>query len=128
MTGREFEEFVEGLFRDLGYETELTQESRDGGVDVIARRDDVVGVTTTLYIQCKNHASPIGVEVVRAIAGVVPVEDPGGRAAVICPTGFSTDAMRFAEHRGVQLFDSARLAELLARAADTETGEQRQSG
>jgi len=117
MTGREFEVFVDELFRDLGYETELTQESRDGGVDVVARRDDVVGVTTTLYIQCKNHASPIGVEVVRAIAGVVPVEDPGGRAAVICPTGFSTDAMRFAEDRGIQLLDGNRLAELLARAS-----------
>jgi len=116
MTGRQFEEFVERLFRDLGYETELTQASRDGGVDVIARRDDVVGVTTTLYIQCKNHAAPIGVEVVRAIAGVVPVDDPGGRPAVICPSGFSTEATRFAKHRGVQLFDSARLSELLERA------------
>jgi SNF2 family DNA or RNA helicase len=116
MTGREFEEFVDGLFRDLGYDTELTQVSRGGGVDVIARRDDVVGVTTTLYIQCKNHAAPIGVEVVRAIAGVVPVDDPGGRPAVICPAGFSTEAKRFAEQRGVQLFDGGRLAELLARA------------
>jgi HJR/Mrr/RecB family endonuclease len=117
MTGRQFEEFVESLFRDLGYETELTQASRDGGVDVIARRDDVVGVTTTLYIQCKNHAVPIGVEVVRAIAGVVPSGDPGGRPAVICPSGFSADATRFAEHRGVQLFDSGRLAELLTRTS-----------
>ena len=122
MTGREFEEFVERLFRDLGYDTELTQESRDGGVDVIARRDDIVGVTTTLYIQCKNHAAPIGVEVVRAIAGVVPVDDPGGRPAVICPSGFSADATRFAEHRGVQLFDSGRLAELLARTSAARPG------
>jgi len=117
MTGRQFEEFVERLFRDLGYDTELTQESRDGGVDVIARRDDIVGVTTTLYIRCKNHAAPIGVDVVRSIAGVVPVDDPGGRPAVICPTGFSADATRFAEHRGVQLFDGGRLAELLARTS-----------
>jgi restriction system protein len=124
MTGREFEEFVEKLFRDLGYETELTRGSRDGGVSVTARRDDVVGVTTTLYIQCKNHASPISVEVVRAIAGVVPVEDVGGRAALICPNGFSTEATRFAEHRGVQLIDSDRLAELLARASATDTDPQ----
>jgi HJR/Mrr/RecB family endonuclease len=127
MTGREFEVFVEELFRDLGYQTELTRESRDGGVDVIARREDVVGVTTTLYIQCKNYVSPVGVETVRAITGVVPVEDAGGRAAVICPTGFSTEAMRFAEHRGVQLIDSARLAELLARAAESDDDAQRPS-
>jgi len=124
MTGREFEEFVEQLFRSLGYDTELTQASRDGGVDVIAHLDDVVGVTTTLYIQCKNHASPIGVEAVRAIAGVVPIEDPGGRPAVICPSGFSTEAIRFAEHRGVQLFDADRLAELLARTPTADSSEQ----
>lgn len=112
------------LFRDLGYDTELTQASRDRGIDVIAHLDDVVGVTTTLYIQCKNHASPIGVEVVRAIAGVVPVEDPGGRPAVICPSGFSTEALRFAEHRGVQLFDADRLAELLTRTATAGPSEQ----
>lgn len=123
MTGRAFEEFVEVLFRDLGYATELTQESRDGGVDVIARQDDVVGVTTTLYIQCKNHAAPIGVDVVRAIAGAVPVDDPGGRPAVICPAGFSTDAIRFAEQRGVQLFDGARLAGLLSRASADSAGQ-----
>jgi len=115
MTGREFEVFVDGLFRDLGYQTELTRESRDGGVDVIARREDVVGVTSTLYIQCKNHASPVGVETVRAIVGIVPVDDAGGRAAVVCPTGFSAEAIRFARDRGVQLIDSARLSELLAR-------------
>jgi SNF2 family DNA or RNA helicase len=117
MTGRGFEAFVERLFRSLGYDTELTQASRDGGVDVIARRDDVVGVTTTLYIRCRNHAEAAGVEVVRALAGAVPVDGLGGRAAVICPAGFSTDAARFAEQRGVQLFDGARLAELLARAS-----------
>jgi len=117
MTGREFEEFVDRLFRDLGYETELTREVRDGGIDVIARRDDVVGVTTTLYIQCKNHTAPVGVDVVRAIAGVVPVDDAGGRPMVVCPSGFSPDAMAFAEKRDVQLVDSARLAELLERAA-----------
>jgi SNF2 family DNA or RNA helicase len=117
MSGREFEEFVNELFRDLGYETELTQAARDGGVDVIARRDDVVGVTTTLYIQCKNHATPIGVEVVRAIAGVVPIDDAGAHAMVICPAGFSADAISFAEKRNVQLVDSDRLAELLAGAA-----------
>ena len=116
MTGREFEEFVEQLFRALGYETELTQESRDGGVDVIARQEDIVGVTTTLYIQCKNHAAPVGVEVVRAAAGILPLDGPGGRAVVVSPAGFSAEATRFARHRQVQLIDCERLEELRQRA------------
>ncbi len=123
MSARQFEGFVQRLFRDLGYKTELTQGSRDGGVDVIARREDVVGVATTLYIRCENHPAPLGVEVVRAIAGVVPVDDPGGRLALICPAGFSADATRLAEHRGVQLVDSGRLAELLGRTSGARPDE-----
>jgi len=117
MSRRELTAFVEGLFRDLGYETEQTREPRDDAVDVIARRDDVVGVTTTLYIQCRNQADPIGVDEVEAIAGVVPADDAGGRPALICPAGFSADAARSAAQRGVQLFDSRRLAELPARTS-----------
>ncbi len=115
MSGRELTTFAEALFRDLGYETELTPASRHGEVDLIARREDVVGVTSTLYIQCRDQSAPVGVEVVRAIAGVVPVDDPGGRPAVICPAGFSAEATQLAGQRGVQLFDSGRLAELPAR-------------
>ena len=117
MTGRELNGFVEGLFRDLGYETELTREPRNDGVHLIARRDDVVGVTTTLYIQCSNQAAPLGADAVRALAGVVPADDPGGLPALICPAGFSADATRCAEQRGVQLLDRQRLAELLARTS-----------
>ena len=113
MTGREFEQFVATLFRDLGYDVELTRESRDGGIDVIARREDVVGVLTSLYIQCKNHAVPVGVDVVRATAGVVPVGESGGQAMVVCPSGFSADATEFARQRGIQLLDSARIRDLL---------------
>jgi hypothetical protein len=54
---------------------------------------------------------------VRAIAGVVPIDDAGAHAMVICPAGFSADAISFAEKRNVQLVDSDRLAELLAGAA-----------
>ncbi len=133
MSGRELAELVERLFRNLGYETERGTESlreaRDDGVaagaagaggrgvDIIARRDDVVGVTTTLHIQCANHAAPLGADVVRAIAGVVPAGDPGGRSMVVCPAGFSAAAASCAEQRDVQLVDGARLAELLARTA-----------
>lgn len=104
------------LFRDLGYETELARQSRDGDVDVIARREDVVGVATALYIQCKNDVAPVGVETVRAIVGVVPVDDPGGRPMVICPSGFSAEASAYAGVRDVQLVDGDRLVELLKRA------------
>ncbi|MDP2183403.1 MAG: SNF2-related protein [Actinomycetota bacterium] len=117
MTGREFEEWTEDLFRKLGFSVELTPASRDGGVDLVARSRDVVGVETTLYVQCKNHVSPIGVEPMRALVGCLPSGDPGSRAVMICPSGFTADASAFGTRRGVQLIDAMGLATLQKRAS-----------
>lgn len=116
MTGREFEEWAEQLFRRLGFLVELTPASRDGGVDLIARQRDVVGVETVLYIQCKNYASPVGVEPVRALVGCLPPSEPGARAAMVCPGGFTAEAMKYGSQRGVQMVDHEGLAVLVRRA------------
>jgi hypothetical protein len=68
-----------------------------------------------LHIRCVSSAAPLEAVVIREIAGAVPADDPGLRPAVVCPAGFSADAVRFAAHHGVQLFDGDRLAELLVR-------------
>jgi hypothetical protein len=94
---------------------ELTPPSRDGGVDLVARREDVIGVETALYIQCKNYSSPLGVEPVRALVGCLPPDEPGARAAMICPSGFTSEAMRFGKLRGVQMIDMGGLRELVRR-------------
>ncbi len=124
LTGREFEEHVAQVFRRLGFSVQLTQASRDRGVDVIARRTDVVGIETTLFVQCKNHAAPVGVETVRALIGAVPAGDPGARAVLVCPAGFSADATALAVERGVQLVDEKALRSL----ADRGAGESRDVG
>ena len=62
MSGVEFEEHVKRLLERRGWRVETTPLTRDGGIDLIARRDDDVGVEVTLYVQCKNHSSPVGVE------------------------------------------------------------------
>lgn len=126
MTGREFEVWTEHLFRSLGFTVELTPPSRDGGVDLIARRQDVVGVETVLYVQCKNYASPLGVEPVRALVGCLPPSEPGVRAAMVCPGGFTAEALKFGSLRGVQMVDMAGLRVLVerARSASSVVGAQ----
>ncbi|MDZ4654805.1 MAG: SNF2-related protein [Coriobacteriia bacterium] len=124
MTGREFEEWTEALFRDLGFAVELTPPSRDGGVDLVCRSRDVVGVETVLYVQCKNHSAPVGVEPVRALVGCLPDGEPGARAVMVCPSGFSVDATKFGQLKGVQLIDTAGLAALVARAGRRNEGER----
>ncbi|MCL5941974.1 MAG: restriction endonuclease [Actinobacteria bacterium] len=114
-TGREFEEYVAALLRGLGYAVEVTPYTRDGGVDLVARQTDEIGLEKVLYVQCKNHSTAVGVEVVRSLLGILPPEDTGARAVLVCPAGFSAEARRFAKGRGVRLIDESSLRELARR-------------
>jgi superfamily II DNA or RNA helicase len=110
--GVEFEGHVKRLLEQKKWQVETTPLTRDGGIDLIARRNDDIGVEITLYIQCKNHASPVGVDVIRELNGVMPKGAAGARGIVICPSGFTTDAMSFAKDRGIALWDRHHLFEL----------------
>ena len=113
MSGMEFEEHLKQLLEQKKWRVETTPVTRDGGVDLIARRDDDIGVEITLYIQCKNHASPVGVDVVRALNGVLPKNAAGIRGVAVCPSGFTAEAITFAKDRGITLWDRHHLFELL---------------
>ena len=89
MTGEEFERYLGDLLRRLGWSVELTQRSRDGGIDLKAAKSDRVGIETRLYIQCKNQQAPVSVEIVRELNGVL---DPTVQGVVAAPSGFTADA------------------------------------
>lgn len=109
MTGLEFENYVQRLLEGKKWKVERTPLTRDGGIDLIAKRCDDIGVELTIYIQCKNHAVPVGVEVIRALNGVLPKNVAGIRGIAVCPSGFTTDAIIFAKDRGIDLWDRHQL-------------------
>ena len=109
MTGLEFENYVQRLLEGKKWRVERTPLTRDGGIDLIAKRCDDIGVELTLYIQCKNHVVPVGVEVIRALNGVLPKNVAGIRGIAVCPSGFTTDAIIFAKDRGIDLWDRHQL-------------------
>ncbi|MBM4274347.1 MAG: hypothetical protein FJ134_07805 [Deltaproteobacteria bacterium] len=113
MSGIEFEEYVKKLLESKGWEVEATPPTRDGGVDLIARRHDEMDLESVLYVQCKNHAYPVGVDVVRELNGVLPRQLPGTRGVLVCPSGFTADAIAFGRDRGIVLWDRHYLFELL---------------
>jgi len=113
MTGVEFEEHVKHLLQQRKWNVESTPLTRDGGVDLIARRNDDIGVEIILYIQCKNHISPVGVDVIRELNGVLPKGATSTRGVVVCPSGFTADAISFAKDRSISLWDRHHLFELI---------------
>ena len=109
MSGVEFERYVKRLLERKGWRVETTPLTRDRGIDLIARRADEVGVEMTLYVQCKNHAVPVGVEVVRELNGALPQPLSGAQGVLVCPSGFTAAALAFAKERGLTLWDRHHL-------------------
>lgn len=54
LTPREFEEVVAEIFSANGYEVTLTQETRDGGKDIIVKQM-VMGSPFVMFIECKQY-------------------------------------------------------------------------
>lgn len=105
MTGIEFEHHVKEILERLRWQVEVTRPTRDGGVDLVARSADSLGLETIVYVQCKNLPMPAGVDVVRQLNGVLATKEPGARGMVVCPGGFTPEARRFAQGGRIELWD-----------------------
>jgi restriction system protein len=94
---RQLEEVVADLYEKQGFEVELTQETRDEGVDLYVVRRTPFGRLLTV-VDTKRHRvdRPVGVGIVRTLYGVV--EAKRASAGVVATTSFFTaDARRFQE-------------------------------
>jgi HJR/Mrr/RecB family endonuclease len=111
LKGVKLEVAISKLMTDLGYLTNLTKGSGDGGIDVVARKDE-----KTLFIQCKGWAKPVGSPVVRDMAGVASAHN--GIGIVVSPNGFSKEAILFGKKSGVELWDSNKLSKMSPNMAN----------
>ncbi len=120
-TGLDFEERCARVLEARGWRVQRTPRSHDGGVDLIASRVDEVGLERTVYVQCKDHARPAGVEVVRELIGILPVTQPA-QAVLATRSGVTAEARLLADRRGVKIWDEEALMALesAARSAGTE--------
>lgn len=89
---REFEYIIEQLYSEMGYATSLTPATRDGGKDVIAVRE-TSAQRETVAVECKLYNNLIGVELVRAMRGVIAY---GGynKGVIFTTKDFSPDAKK----------------------------------
>jgi restriction endonuclease Mrr len=95
MNPRKFEELVAELFKDKGYEVELTPRTRDGGLDIRACMRSDVGTCLTL-IECKRYGQKklVSVDIVRGLYGVT--ESSRATMGIIATTShFTSDAKSF---------------------------------
>lgn len=94
---RQFEELLAALYEREGFDVELTQETRDGGVDLYLVRHESFGRVLTLVDAKRYRADrPVGVGAVRKLFG--SVETKNASMGIIATTSFfSRPAQRLQE-------------------------------
>jgi restriction endonuclease Mrr len=93
---RKFEEVVAEIFSGFGYEVELTQQTRDGGKDIVAIKRCEVNLR--FLVECRRPApgNPVSVSAVRELLGVKS-DDGASKAILATTTYFTPDAKMFFE-------------------------------
>lgn len=73
----QFEKFVAHLLECMGYHTRITQKSGDGGVDIIAHKDELGFEEPVIKVQCKQPLSNAGQPEVAQLYGHVAAREYG---------------------------------------------------
>jgi len=110
-TGLELEQRCEALLKSHDYIVETTPRSNDGGIDLIAKRVDHLGIEQELLVQCKDYARPVGVEVVRELIGIKP-SDRQVTLVLVAPAGTTAAGRKAAERGNVTIWDEGELSKL----------------
>jgi restriction endonuclease Mrr len=100
---RKFEELVASILKDMGFDVELTQATRDGGRDIIAHVRNAVCSYLT-HIECKRYApdNKVGVGIIREVIGVHNIRR-ATKSVIVTTSFFSSDAIKEAQMMENQL-------------------------
>lgn len=117
LKGHPFAEFVAHLLNTMGYRTRVSPEGTDGGVDVIAHKDELAFEPPIIKVQVKSaEASSIGDPIVAALYGKV---DPTEFGLVVTLGTYSNQAKQFARGKAnLRLIDGNELVDLILKHYD----------
>jgi restriction system protein len=108
------------LFRRLSFETLVTRQVADGGVDVVAVNHGLIFRGRYLIqcklIQCKryNPSNKVTRPEIQTFHGRIAIE-PRARGIFITTSSFTRGAQKFAELTGINLIDGQELETLIIR-------------
>lgn len=113
ITHLNFEKLVAKLYEALGYTVELTKKSHDGGVDVIARKEDV-SQKEFLIIQCKRpEKRKIAFNEVNELCGTIS-NHKSTKGTFVASTDFTSSAVKLANRNPrIELINADKLVFLL---------------
>ena len=111
LKGHPFADFVAHLLGAMGYRTRVSPEGPDGGVDIIAHKDELGFEPPIIKVQVKSTEGTIGDPAVSALYGKVS----SGEYALLVTLGtFTPPAKTFAKSKSnLRLIDGDELVDLI---------------
>jgi restriction system protein len=110
-TPYQFEHFIAHLLKCMGYFTRVTQASGDGGVDIIAHRDELGFEPPIIKVQCKQILATVGRPDVQKLFCAIEPEEKG---LFVTLGSYSADARTYEQTKpNLRLVDGSTLIELI---------------
>jgi restriction system protein len=104
LKGHPFAEFMAHLLERMGYRTRLSPPGADGGIDIIAHKDELGFEPPLIKVQVKSGAGKVGQPEVSALLGTL---SPGEFGLVVTLSQFTPQAIAFAKNKAnLRLLDS----------------------
>ncbi|MEJ0104734.1 MAG: restriction endonuclease [Bacteroidota bacterium] len=103
LSSRDFEKLLADLLRDMGWDVELTKETRDGGADILAYLNTDIGRLLCL-VEAKHYREDrkISVDLVRTLYGTL-CDAQANSAMLVTTSSFTKDAQNFQQKHKYQL-------------------------
>lgn len=114
VTGHEFEEVMQTVFRKLGYKNvQVSTKTGDKGRDIIMEEVLDDGSRTTVIVECK-HKQSVGRPVIQKLHSAVETYDSvSQKKGMVVTTGrFSSPATEYAEQVDIELLDGSDLRDI----------------
>jgi len=111
LKGHPLSHFVAHLLERMGYRTRISPEGPDGGVDIVAHKDELGFEPPLIKVQVKSSETSVGDPVVSALYGKVGGNEHG---LLVTLGSFTPRAKSFAESKSnLRLVDGNELVELV---------------
>ena len=109
--GHPFAEFVAHLLNTMGYRTRVSPEGPDGGIDIVAHKDELGFEPPIIKVQVKSTEGSVGDPQVSALYGKV---GPNEFGLLVGLGTFTNQAIGFAKSKSnLRLIDGDELVELI---------------
>lgn len=116
MKGHPFADFVSHLLNTMGYRTRVSPEGPDGGIDIVAHKDELGFEPPIIKVQVKSSEGSIGDPAVSALYGKVSASEFG---LLVSLGTFTAQAKNFAKSKSnLRLIDGDELVQLVFQHYD----------